>query len=342
MEPSSQDNMTIISKLLLGMAALIILVLLAVVASLILSQSSQDQYVAELRAELEQYSYRLRKETPTPPSTEVNNDNPSETAIEPGDGISDNQNQVPESQPATEYVSANVYFTNPQSLDVKPSPRQTSRKDVATYLIEQMIIGPAESESLANNLQFKDGNGRVRKITSATEARTFFNISIVGGDSLEVNFIKPVAYTGDFSGSLAFQQLKYTLTQFSNIHSIYLTGQSDPCWDDASGLCSVGEKVFYTTLPNKKDWKKSQRITYKFECDNASISRSGSNVSKFEYIGTDFEEAQSFIINFAIDDTFVPCNESSVNTQTFISIEGYSYQYSIDDSNNTVIAYIGY
>ena len=145
----------------------------------------------------------------------------------------------------------NITQDNP--LELYPVDRESSRTDIANYLIEQELIGPNQDEQnqgFSNFLllfkpdynvqsEFKipdDYNLVLEKPQSETEASNLFEYTLVE-TTAKINFKRNAYLAGDLSASRIKQQIEKTLLQLPEIKKTYITFNGDACWDDMSGKC---------------------------------------------------------------------------------------------------------
>ena len=112
--------------------------------------------------------------------------------------------------------------------------RETSRKDIATFAVEEIIKGPNDSEK-AQNLKPTFGENTFVEFNSDSNCSgNDFKINIENKKAT-VEFCKSTLLAGDMSGSLITDQITQTLKQFSTIDTVRVLNESGSCFNDMSG-----------------------------------------------------------------------------------------------------------
>jgi len=137
------------------------------------------------------------------------------------------------------YMFDNAKFSKPSGTDYTTAViRKTFRKDVATFSVEQIIIGPTQIEVTAKNLRPTFGEGAFVKFSSTSNCSgKDFSITVTEGDAT-VKFCRTTVLSGDSSGNIVSQQITNTLKQFSSVKQVRVLNKAGNCFDDLSGLGS--------------------------------------------------------------------------------------------------------
>ncbi len=141
-----------------------------------------------------------------------------------------------------EEVSIKVFFSkNPSSFD-DPTirvgvDRTTTRSDVATFAIEQLIAGPTEDEQVGglfsplsltgdSNCSGKDFSINIDQTTKKAT----------------ITFCKQISVSGTVDTAQVTTTVEDTLTEFTTIDSVAILTHEDHCFGDESGmnLCKEG------------------------------------------------------------------------------------------------------
>lgn len=175
--------------------------------------------------------------TPTPTSTPVPTITES-TTLSPTPSLS--------TTPATSTkVSVSIYLFSKTKFDQEGNTnytqavtRETSRKDLAAFSIEEIIKGPTTSEQTSSNLKPTFGQNNFAQFVTASNCNgKDFTISIVEGDAT-LKFCRGTTLSGDSSGYVISQQVNATLKQFSTIKRVRILNVDKKCFDSLAGLSS--------------------------------------------------------------------------------------------------------
>lgn len=210
------------SRSLYGIIVILIIFLLglsATVIYLLLSNNKLNQEISEL-----QPSITL---TPTPSIMPTATEEPV-------------ANDTEDIVTTPTLINLKLYFFNPKLLKdgmdefttVFPVVRETSRKDVLTYLIEQYIIGPTSSEKASGfvgyeNTQMFDGESNC--------GNKDFIIKEIKNQKATIQFCKTVIGTGVGADARFMSAIKSIATQFKNIDTVILLDKEGNCLFDYSG-----------------------------------------------------------------------------------------------------------
>lgn len=149
------------------------------------------------------------------------------------------QNSSSETQAGTENdadnpIALNVYFSkHPESDDnptrVFPVERTSPDSGVASYVIEQLLIGPTDAEEAAGYFS----NVKVRSEASDCDGRDF-TISITDRVAT-LRFCRTFDAIGSVSDGQAQEVIKASLLQFESIDEVVILGKDGNCQFDLSG-----------------------------------------------------------------------------------------------------------
>lgn len=126
------------------------------------------------------------------------------------------------------------YDTANSTLWVTKVDRETTRKDVATFSIEEVIKGPSSIELKLGLEPTFSKTKFVYFVGSSNCNGKDFKISITNGKAT-LQFCKQTMLSGDMSGSVISQQIVNTLKQFSTIKQVRILNYSGTCFNDLSG-----------------------------------------------------------------------------------------------------------
>lgn len=126
-------------------------------------------------------------------------------------------------------------FNIPDNIDYLTKViRKTTRKDVATFAIEEIIKGPSSTE-LTKELKPTFGKGYQMWFVSESNCNgRDFKIEI-NNKIAKVQFCKDSMLAGDMSGFIITEQISKTLKQFSTIEKVQILNSKGYCLDDMSG-----------------------------------------------------------------------------------------------------------
>lgn len=152
-------------------------------------------------------------------------------------------NSQQETLPQEATATFSIFFFDQTKFDtpdntnyLTPISRSTTRKDVATYSLEQIILGPSIDEQNAYNLKTTFGKDRFIFFTSNSNCSgKDFSISIGNGDAT-IRFCRNTSLTGDMSGFIVEEQIDKTLKQFSSIKRVRMLNANGDCINNMSGL----------------------------------------------------------------------------------------------------------
>lgn len=141
-------------------------------------------------------------------------------------------------------TEVDIYFFNqtdfdggaPNVYDVKT--RTTTRADVATFSVEQIILGPTaaeKTEGLAATFGETDDGAQVEFTSTSNCSGKDFSISISSGKAT-VKFCRSTFLLGDFSGGIVQSQIADTLKQFSTIDQVRTLDKDGNCFGDLAGF----------------------------------------------------------------------------------------------------------
>jgi hypothetical protein len=147
--------------------------------------------------------------------------------------------------------SINVYmfsedkFSQPETSDyTMPVERQTSRKDIATYAVEQIIRGPTIDE-IEGGLRPTFGIDHFVTISgkSVCGIKNFTLELDVDNYFAKVRFCKDIRLNEEMSGPLLAEQIRKTLIRFEKIHKVQILNKDQACFDGSS-ILSPDDCVF--------------------------------------------------------------------------------------------------
>lgn len=131
------------------------------------------------------------------------------------------------------YLFSNDKFSQPGKADYTvPVERHTSRTDVATFALEEIMRGPTTAEteqglrSTFGEEYFMSLSGKsncgIKNFTLSLDADNYF---------ARVNFCKNIVFTQDWSISLLTEQIRKTLIQFEKIQKVKILNKDGNCVD---------------------------------------------------------------------------------------------------------------
>lgn len=163
--------------------------------------------------------------------------------------------------PSNTNQSYDLYFRKfPEASDdfgyVEAVTRSTSRSDVATFLVEQYIIGPTAAEK---------ATGLVSAFTLDDGALSFETPSDCGGDDFEILIESQVAVVRfcrfvssiDDAGAYVNVPLRATLEQFSTVDKVVVLDVENNCYNDASGINACMRNVNYNSLMDQTKYNEA-------------------------------------------------------------------------------------
>jgi hypothetical protein len=170
-------------------------------------------------------------------------------SVEDSSDINQSQNQESdENQGLEETEEANpleitVYYFDRDKFDIPDNTdyltavsRSTTRKDVATYSIEQIVSGPLVDEQNQYNLGDTFGESSfVEFVGNSNCDGKDFTVRISNGRAT-VQFCKETLLSGDMSGSIVEEQIRRTLKQFSTIDEVQILNIDGNCFNDMAGF----------------------------------------------------------------------------------------------------------
>src|SRR5690606_19513063 len=145
-------------------------------------------------------------------------------------------------------VEVLVYFFNQNKFDAAESDifsetkRLSTREDIATFTLEQIIDGPTEEDfntNLGITRSFDDPAVSDDPFLATIEGESNcggpdFEITSLTGKIATVKFCKRVVTTGDFSSGIIFEQFRKTLTQFPTIEKVRVLRNDNTCFNDST------------------------------------------------------------------------------------------------------------
>lgn len=150
------------------------------------------------------------------------------------DQSSNTSNNVSSDDISDDTATISVFFSKePQSNDdftyTVRSNRQTTRKDVGTFAIEQLIAGPNQAETT---------EGLISPIKLSGDSNCDskdFNLVIVDGKAT-IKFCKNLNSAGVGQDTRIIETITQTLKQFPTVDKVIILTKDDDCFGDLSGL----------------------------------------------------------------------------------------------------------
>ena len=171
---------------------------------------------------------------------DTDTDESEDTDEEDGDSESDTDEES--STDDEEEVSVTVYmfdrnkFDTPGETDYLTAvTRTTTRSDVATFGVEQIIQGPTTAEKALGMDDTFGEDDFVWFTSESTCGGDDFTISIASGQAT-VKFCRGTMLAGDMSGGIVSMQIADTVKQFSTVDEVFILNSSGNCFDDMAGL----------------------------------------------------------------------------------------------------------
>ena len=113
-----------------------------------------------------------------------------------------------------------------------PVFRETSRSDIATFAMEEIIRGPNEAEA-EDNLKKIFGDGEFVTMTGDSTCSgkdAVVNLNMKEGMA-QVHFCKSLTFVGDAAPQILSEILHKTYTQFDTIHKVRILNNENNCFD---------------------------------------------------------------------------------------------------------------
>jgi hypothetical protein len=130
-------------------------------------------------------------------------------------------------------------FVNNQQDYIQDVTRKTTRKDVGTFAIEQIIAGPSASEkSLGFVPTFGTGTHVMFSGESSCNGKDF-TLTISDDKVGIVKFCRQTMLSGDMSGGIVVSQITKTLKQFPTIKQVAVLNNRNSCFDDMKGGTTI-------------------------------------------------------------------------------------------------------
>jgi len=131
------------------------------------------------------------------------------------------------------YMFSEDKFSQPGISDyTMPVERQTARKDIATYAIEQIIRGPSIDE-IEGGLRPTFGTDHFVTISgkSVCGIKNFVLELDVDNYFARVRFCKDLQLNEELSAPLLAEQIRKTLIRFEKIHKVQILNKDQACFD---------------------------------------------------------------------------------------------------------------
>ena len=144
------------------------------------------------------------------------------------------------------FLFSNTLYSQPDiSAYWLPVIRETTRKDVATFAIEELIKGPTSAEK-TTGLDTIFGTSKFIWFTDDSDCDgKDFSISIDSTTKVATfRFCRTTAMAGDMSGFVVMGQISTTLKQFPTIQKAAILNKQGKCLDDMIGASTVEECTF--------------------------------------------------------------------------------------------------
>lgn len=136
------------------------------------------------------------------------------------------------------FMFSNDKFSQPGTSDyTTPVERQTSRVDIATYAVEQILRGPS-IEEVEQGLRptFGEDNFMVISGKSSCGIKNFTVDLDPENYFATLHFCKDIAFLEDVSINLLTDQIRNTLIGFEKIHKIRILNNEGKCIDGSEVL----------------------------------------------------------------------------------------------------------
>lgn len=133
------------------------------------------------------------------------------------------------------FMFSNDKFSQPGNADYTvPVERYTSRTDIATFALEEIMRGPTTEETERGlrptfgdeyfmSLSGKSNCG-IKNFTLSLDTENYF---------ARVNFCKDISFTQDWSMMLLVDEIRKTLIQFEKIHKVQILNKEGNCINGA-------------------------------------------------------------------------------------------------------------
>jgi hypothetical protein len=144
----------------------------------------------------------------------------------------------------TVYHFSKPMFNKPNNVIYwEPVIRETTRVDVATFALEELIKGPMPEEINQGLGPTFGANAFVSFADSSNCSGKDFTIA-VASEIATVKFCRGTLLSGDMSGYVVTGEIAATLKKFSTIKKVIVLNKAGQCFDDMRGETSP-EKCVY-------------------------------------------------------------------------------------------------
>ena len=145
------------------------------------------------------------------------------------------RNSGSESRPNTQTTTSIYFSKNPESLNdftfTTAVERSTTRTDVATYSIEQLIAGPNAAEKARSLFSPLENN-----LTGTSNCNDKDFTLAVSNETATLKFCKTVESSGVGDDARIQSTVNNTLTQFTTVKKVTILDKNNNCFGDQSGL----------------------------------------------------------------------------------------------------------
>lgn len=133
------------------------------------------------------------------------------------------------------YLFNNTLFnTTGSTIYWQPTLRTTLRNDVATFAIEEIILGPTETEKSQGFAPSIGPDRFVTFIDASNCSGKDFTLNISQGSAI-LRFCRATTLSGDMSGFIVSEQITETLKQFPEIQKVTILNKNGTCFNDMKG-----------------------------------------------------------------------------------------------------------
>jgi hypothetical protein len=144
----------------------------------------------------------------------------------------------------TVYLFSKGLFDKPNNVIYwEPVIRETTRADVATFALEELIKGPMPEEVNQGLGQTFGTNAFVSFADQSNCNGKDFTIAISNGTAT-VKFCRSTLLSGDMSGYVVTGEIAATLKKFSTIKKVIVLNKAGQCFDDMRGETSPDKCVY--------------------------------------------------------------------------------------------------
>lgn len=158
--------------------------------------------------------------------------------------VSPTQTQSAKKTQVTVYQFSKALFDKVGSTVYwEPVIRETTRSDVATFAIEEIIKGPTPEE-INQGLGQTFGTGKFVVFTDSSNCSgRDFSINVTNGTAT-VRFCRSTQLTGDSSGYIVTGEFVSTLKKFSTVKKVVVLNKAGQCFNNMSGKVNPADCTF--------------------------------------------------------------------------------------------------